>query len=81
LRFAARFGDVHSTDDDQANEGGGMTQCTSCKSQHVRSIVVWLPFRPRRQNEGRVARAAQEHHCTDCRLQWSAYYGPFGLIR
>lgn len=58
-----------------------MTHCPSCQSRRVSSIVVWLPFRARRLDEARVARAAQEHHCTDCRLQWSAYYGPFGLIR
>lgn len=59
-----------------------MKHCPGCESPRVASVVVWLPFRSyRRGIEMQPARAAQEHHCSACQLQWSTYYGPFGLIR
>ena len=59
-----------------------MKHCPGCRSSRVASEVVWLPFRPYRPvGEKQPARVAQEHQCADCRLQWSEYYGSFGLVR
>ena len=58
-----------------------MKHCPGCRSSRVASEVVWMPFRPYRPvGEKQAARVAQEHQCADCRLQWSTYYGPFGLM-